>query len=216
METPASGALGTRTVVARYTDMEGKEIVFESAEYAGGALKRYVFKQRQIEQEGMYEVQGDKGLFTLKKHDKKKGEVVETAKKDIEPETVVIDQLIDKMRDKWAQLMKGEDYDFRFVVVFNKDIYGFEVFKDREAEYGGKPAVVFKMKPRNFFISMFVKPLYLTFEKEGAHRLLEVDGRMPIKRFHDGDYDDIEAIVRFKYDDARTPAAPAATPVSSK
>src|SRR5690242_6622422 len=47
MEGPASGALATRTVVSRYVDMEGKEIVFESAEYVGGELKRYTFKQRQ-------------------------------------------------------------------------------------------------------------------------------------------------------------------------
>ncbi len=196
------GVAGARTAVSRYQDMEGKEVVFESVEYVGGDLKRYVFKQRQINQEASFEVRGTKGLFTLKKQVKGKGEKIETASRDLEPEVVVIDQLIDKMREKWASLMKGDDYEFRFVVVFNKDVYGFEVFKDKEIDYGGKPAVVFKMKPSSFFISMFVRPLYLTFERDGERRILEVDGRMPIKHFSDdgsGDYSDIEAILRFKY-----------------
>lgn len=200
-----------KTVFGRWQSPDGKELTTESVEYIGSEMRRYTLKQKQISEWGTAEVRGKKIFFEWRKMEDGK-EKVEKGDEDLHEDTVVVEQMIDLLRERWDTLMKGDDVNVRFVVLSRRETVGFKIYKDREIDYEGTPAVVLKMKPQNIFIALFVNPLYLTFAKDGDHRILEVDGRMPVKKFKDGDYSDIEGILRF--DEAPPASFSSLAPVS--
>jgi hypothetical protein len=58
---------------------------------------------------------------------------------------------------------------------------GFKLFKDGERELKGKPAVDIVMKPSSIFIAAIAPSFRVTVEKSSPHRLLEINGRLPVR-----------------------------------
>jgi hypothetical protein len=71
--------------------------------------------------------------------------------------------------------------------------------------YDGKEAVQIQMKPTSFIIASIVDPILMTFEKGGEHRLLESNGRLPVRvsKYGDSkkrsDWKALDAILKIDY-----------------
>jgi hypothetical protein len=196
-----TGGYGRR-VISRYTDLNNKVLVDELTEYdPSGQFQRYSMDQKQINEIGTMEVRGNKVHYTLQKPDGTGGHKTETAEQDLKENTVCVDQMIDYLKAHWDDLKNDKDLDIRFAVVSRKEAIDFKLQKEDVLQGpNGKERLVIRLTPSNFFIRLFVNPIFLTFEMGENRRILEVRGRFPIKRrFKDNDFGDIEGVLRFDY-----------------
>lgn len=188
---------GGRRSWTEYSEEGTKEpLVTENAYYnAKGEILSYEMDHHQIKEYGKVQF-GEKELqFFLKN---KKGTT--TDKDDRSEYAGTIDQLTRVIPERWKDLMDDESIKVDLAIVSRKETVSVKLFKDDEITYEGKPAVRVKMKPRSIIIAMFLKPMYMVFEKAPPHRVLEIEGRMPVKYFDDsGDYHDILGTLKLKY-----------------
>jgi len=181
-------------VVRSYKDMQGNEVAHEDITFRDGKLVRLDFQQKQAGENGSARVEGNKIYFEYTKNG-------DTDKDDekYKDETLISDQIADYLRNRWDSLMKGDTVSIRYVALSRAETVGFKFFKENEGQYKGTPSVNIKMKPSSFIIAALVDPLIFTFEKDGAHRLLEVDGRVVPMKNVDGKWKDLDAIFTLDY-----------------
>jgi len=188
-----------KTVRVTFKNPNGKVVALEEFTYKEGKFKSYRQKHHQIGQDGMAIVDGDRLKFNLKEKNDD-GEIKESRDdEDYKANTVSKDQIVGYLMEHWDDILKGESIHIRFMVNDRKETVGFKYFKEKETTYNGKPAIIIKMKPSSFIIAALVDPLYFTFEKNGARRLLEINGRVVPKQKNDDDWDDLDAITVYHY-----------------
>ncbi len=170
-----------------FRDADGGLALYERVVYERGAVARYESHQHQVDERYVLEVVDDRALFEVTRDG-------ETRESDDEwtSNTVIIDQLPDYVRTHWDLLMMGEEVPIRFVVMFRGDIVGFKIARHERIERDGRPAVVFRLRPGNFFVRWFVDAVDLTFSDDDRRALLEVIGRTPVKRLDRDDWVDLE------------------------
>lgn len=183
---------GDNTVVVKreFLGTDGSLAATETVTYDGGKVVKMELDHKQTGELGFFEIKENKLHFSLTKDGK--------TKQDDEPfeaNTVSTDETAPFIQKKWAALMKGEILGIRFPVISRLETVGFKFFKDREDD----KHVYIKMKPSSFVIAALVKPLTFKFEKEGEHRLMEVDGRVTPKRREGNSWKDLDAIFVMKY-----------------
>ena len=178
----AARTVGDHTEVeVRFRDADGGLALYERVVYERGSVARYESHQHQVDERYTLNVVDDRALFEVTRD----GETRETDE-EWSANTVIIDQLPDYIRTHWDLLMMGEEVPIRFVVMFRGDIVGFKIALREVIERDGRPAVVFRLRPGNFFVRWFVDAVDLTFSDDDRRALLEVIGRTPVKRL-DGD-----------------------------
>jgi major membrane immunogen (membrane-anchored lipoprotein) len=183
-----------RNVQVRYFLPDGKVAVEEKVHYEKGDLKKYTMDQFQINEFGSMDVHDGKMWFSYKQRN---GKVKKDDEQFVPDKTIVVDQIVESFLDQWDFLMNGGELRARVGILSRCETVAFKFFKEKEVMYNGRKAVVIKMKPSAFVISMIVKPITFTFDLE-THKPFEVDGRMPVKRFHDGDdYSDWDGTLVF-------------------
>ena len=164
-----------------FRDPAGDLALHERVVYQRGSLVRYESHQHQVNEVYVLSVVDGRALFEVTRNG-------ETRASDEEwtMNTVIIDQLPDYIRTHWDLLMQDEELPIRFVVMFRGDIVGFKVSLRERIARDGRPAVVLRLRPGNFFVRWFVDAVDLTFSDDDRRTLLEVNGRAPVKRL-DGD-----------------------------
>lgn len=163
----------SRTV---YSDVKGKPVVEETTTYEGGKLKRYTYNQLQVDEKGEIEVRDGKVFYTYTAQGK-----TEKDNEDLEDNMLVPDMIGAQILKDWAELMKGETIKIRILLLERLDNIGFKLFKDKERDFNGKPAVDIVMKPSSIFIAAIAPSFLITVEKDAPHRLLETFGRLPVR-----------------------------------
>lgn len=160
----------------RYLDTEGKLLVEEDVFYEGGKLRRYRYNQLQTDERGEIEIRNRKVHFTYFSQGKK-----QTDQEDLEEMTIVPDMIGDVLRSSWKQLSAGESVKVRFLLLERLDSVGFKFFVEKERDFAGKRAVDIVMKASSIFIAALAPKIIITMEKDYPHRLLETNGRLPVR-----------------------------------
>jgi hypothetical protein len=184
---------GTTTLVDRsYLDLQGVEAVHEKVIYENQKLSKYTVETFQTGDFAEIELKNGKAHFYFKtKNGKEKRE-----QEDLEPNTIIGEQIPLLIDARWDELLKGESVPFRLLVEDRLETVGFKLKKDSiEEKEGGKKVVTLKMVPTSFFIQLAVKPLYFVIESvNGTNTVLEYRGRTkPRKRTGTGP-DDFDAL----------------------
>lgn len=178
-----------RSVTLLWKTKSGQVLVEENATLVDGLLQKYGVQQKQIGENALAEVKGNKLHFEKTAADGS----VSRDEEDYDSKVLVMGQMEDFVKSHWDDLMAGETLKVKFAVVFRKETIGFALEKEKEAIVSGKNAIIVKVKPSSFFISLFVNPLRLYLESSGDHRLLQLEGRLPIKVITgENDWSDIE------------------------
>ncbi len=178
---------GDTQVEVWFQDAAGGLALYERVFYEDGAVARYESHQHQVDERHVLRVVDDRALFEVTRD----GETRES-EEEWTANTVIIDQLPDYIRTHWDLLMTSEELPIRFVVMFRGDIVDFKVSMRDKIERDDRPAVVFRLRPANFFVRWFVDAVHLTFSNDEPRALLQVDGRAPVKRLDGDDWVDFE------------------------
>lgn len=110
-----------------------------------------------------------------------KGEQQES-RVEVEDSATIVDAGFDRfIFENWAALRSAKKMDFSFLAITRAQLINFEVVeKDTEA---GR--VILELHPRNFFISLLVKPITLEYDKL-TKRLMSFKGLSNIEQYKDG------------------------------
>jgi len=92
-------------------------------------------------------------------------------------DTLIGDMVYPFTLSRWNELMGGATVKFRLASLERETTYGFKLSKAAEMVVNGKLAVVIRMEPTSLFVARFMNAIYLSIEKDGAHRILEYVGR---------------------------------------
>ena len=167
---------GKVTSKTRYTDPQGKTLVEEETVYEGGKLRNYRYNQLQTEERGTIEVRDGKVFYSFTTP---KGTNTDDEKWD--DNMLLPDMLEERIRSEWGMLVAGDDLKIRFLSLEMQDNFGFKIFRDKDATFQGKPALELVMKATGFFVAMAAPSFRITVEKEGSHRILKMEGRLPVR-----------------------------------
>lgn len=195
----------------RYEELDsGKPAVEEEMLFESGKLKAYKYKQHQTDESGTIEIRDGKVFYNYMEQGKSS-----TGDEKFEEGMIVPDQIEDTIRASWKQLEADESVKIRILLLERQDSVGFKLFKDKDRELKGKPAVDIVMKPSSIFIAAVAPSFRVTVEKESPHRLLEIVGRLPVRMpkvnppQKRSDWKAIDARVEMDYSAGESPAAPA-------
>jgi hypothetical protein len=208
----------------RYQELSnGKSAVEEDMLFENGKLKNYKYNQLQTDESGTIEIKDGRVFYNYVEQGK-----TSTDDEKFEEGMIVPDQIEETIRASWKQLEADESVKIRILLLERQDSVGFKLFKDKDRDYKGKPAVDVVMKPSSIFIAAVAPSFRVTVEKESPHRLLELEGRLPVRMpkvnppKKRGDWKAIDARVEMDYsspeDAAPSPSpgeAPPAAPVAA-
>jgi len=183
-----------RTLISnRYTNLEvigaSEEITYENG------IPTLFIQDRPLEKIRCEVAINQKELFFTRYED---GKVVKTDKEIIEDITLVPDQIVPLIQQKWGKIMKGESIKFRLTVPCRLETVGFKVFLAEETNIHNKPVYLIKLKPKSFIIAALVPSILLYFDKNPPHPIIEYRGHvLPVRKLANG-IDSFDGIIKFK------------------
>lgn len=189
---------GSRVLVTRiYTYPDGRTAAIEKVTYDNRRLVSYTLIEKQIDAHGRAEIQGDAraGTGRISFSYEKDGETY-TNVEDLEVATVVNDNIVPYLHAHWDELMQGREVYLRYLVIPRTRTVGFNMIKSGETTWQGKPAVIIKMSPSNWFISLVVDPVYFTVKTDNR-RVVRYEGRVTPKIEENGEWKDLDAVTVF-------------------
>jgi hypothetical protein len=190
--------VGDKVRVTRtYTYPDGRTAAIEKAAYNNRKLVSYTLVEKQINAQGRVEIHGDAqtGSGTISFHYEKNGETY-TNVEDLKSATVVNDNIVPYLQAHWNALMQGGQVELHYIVIPRTRTVGFTLMKSGETTWRGRPAVVIKMVPSSWFISLVVDPVYFTVVKENR-RVVKYEGRVTPKIEANGEWQDLDAVMVF-------------------
>jgi hypothetical protein len=185
-------------VTRTYSYPDGRIAAVEKATYDDRSLRSYTLIEKQIEAYGRAEIHGDADTgsgqisFRYVKDDETYTEV-----EDLESTTVVNDNIVPYLHQHWEQLMQGGEVYLRYMVIPRTRTVGFNMIKSDETSWRGQPAVIIKMVPSNWFISLVVDPVYFTVLKS-SREVVQYEGRVTPKLKANGEWQDLDAVMVFR------------------
>jgi hypothetical protein len=188
-----SGAPDHLKASTRFTTPDGKPVVTEEAEIAGGRIRKYAVNQLQTGESGGYEVRGGKVHFTWVK-----GNDADSDEEDATDALISGPTTMDFLAAHWPAILAGQDVEARFAVPERQETVGFEFFKVGEEMRDGRAVVQVKMKPTSFLIAAIVDPLRFWIDRETV-RLVELRGRTLPKVKIGGKWKDLDADIVYRY-----------------
>ncbi len=177
-----------KTVKAWFRTLEGKHAVYEEVWYKDNTLQKYTIRQHQVKHTGSLEVKAGKVFMSFQDEKKKCSQ-----SEEIQPNLLIADQVPDYVLNHWEDFLENKTLSIRFIVLSRCESIGFDL---KVAEISDKNRLTIKMRPSSFFIAIAVNPILFTFDKK-EKKLLEIDGRLPVKQVSETDYSDWEAVLRF-------------------
>jgi hypothetical protein len=168
----------------------GELIVIEAAQVGSDyALQRFETVNQQSDFSGSVEVSADGRQLHYSLLEQ--GEV-SSADEQVDEPVVAGPSMHGFILQHWDQLKAGSSLPVRFVVLQEKQTYGFDIRFDREA--GGQ--TVFSVTPSSFLIRLAIQPLQVTFDTS-AKTVVRYEGRVPPKQQVDGELKDLDARVEY-------------------
>ena len=189
----AKGEGSLENVKVVYKDTDGNVALEQNIILDGSKIVRDETIQKQIDQVGLMEVKGDKVIFS-----KTEGAKTSTKQEDLEDTFVTSASFQRFVKDRWAEIIKGDTISFRYGVWDRQETVGFKIFKTGEGKVGDKNVVMLKMKPSSFIIAAIVNPVEFKFEADGS-RLVEMNGRVAPKQKSGNKFKELDAEVVYSY-----------------
>jgi hypothetical protein len=183
-----------------YFDLGGKLLQREEYTFKDNKVISHEYHQHQVNEYGTAKINGKKISVSFSEDGK-------TQSKEIEDDGVLIlpMSIAQMLSDNWEKIMNGATVETRFISVERLDTIGFSFKKKADLTYEGKEAVQIQMKPTSFIIASIVDPILMTLEKGGEHRLLESNGRLPVRvsKYGDSkkrsDWKALDAVLKIDY-----------------
>lgn len=170
---------------------QGRLLIVEAAQAtADYRLQRFTVLNRQAGFSGEVEVSADGRQLVYRLNDN--GELSQ-AEETIEAPAVVGPSLHGFILAHWADLLAGERLPIRFVVLREKQTYGFNVRLKARADGQAR----FDITPSSLLIRWFIAPLEVVFD-ERQRRVLSYQGRVPPQQEIDGALHDLDAWVTYE------------------
>ena len=196
---------GKRIVESKFFANDGKVALWEKLHYTPGKniFDLYEFERPLSKEKATVRPENDKLHFVYDD-----GPEHNTAKESLEENTINREEIPTFVAANWNKLMDGDKLKSRFIVPDRAETIGFGMRKREEVTHKGKPAVrviLFALSP---FVAMIAGDTFLIFEKDGQHRLLQVDGRTPMLKQVEGKWKSFTGRVEYDYD-VPVPATPA-------
>ncbi len=188
---------GKRIVEAQFHTMDGKLALHEKLHYTPGKniFDLYELSRPLSHERAAVKPDGEKLHFSY--HD---GPKHEDDKESIEENTISREDLNAFVAKNWQTIMSGDKLKSRFVIADRTETIGFSMRKREEVTYKGKPAVRVILFATSPFVAAIAGDTFLTFERDGAHRLLEVDGRTPVLKQVDGKWKSFVGRMEYEYE----------------
>ena len=164
------------TVEVWFRDRNHATALYEKVIYDHDRVALYESFQNQIGEHYVLQVSDGRGNFQVDRQGRARRSE-ETWGED----SLIVDQLPEHVRGHWKDLLSGESVGFRFAVISRGETVGFRMSATRKATPDGQPAVVVRLRPRNFIVALFVPPTDMVFRDDDAKTLLEVTGLLPVK-----------------------------------
>jgi hypothetical protein len=180
-----------------FTYPDGKIASREHVTYDGNNLVACDQEDLQMNAKGTAKVvrDGNKTKLVLQYT---KGGKTKTSTETYSPSTVNNDMFWPFLVAHYNEIVSGQAVKFRYIAFTRSETVGFEFTKERESVVNGTPVIIVKMSPSSSFIAAFVDPLIFTIEKAPAHRVLEYDGRTPLKIKQGEKFKELDAITVFE------------------
>ncbi|WP_413291431.1 hypothetical protein [Bdellovibrio sp. HCB337] len=182
----------TQTFVS-YKDLQGNVVVQENGTFKGDELISLDIDQKQTQEKGFIQVEGDQVLFTYEKDGKKK-----TDKEKLRKPLLSQANFNTYVANHWDEIVRPEGVEVRFAVWFRLETVGFKIFKVGERQKDGQKWVHLRMKPSNMVIAALVDPLELWYEESSRH-LMEMSGRVSPKTKSGDSFMDLDCDVRYTF-----------------
>lgn len=176
---------------AIYKDLQGQVAVEEYGVVKGDKLVSFEIDQKQSQEKGRVQVQGDKILFSYEKNGQKK-----TAEEKFRGPLLTNANFNMYVANHWQELSSGKEVEVRFAVWFRLETVGFKIFKVGEVQRGSQKLIQLRMKASSFVIAAIVDPLNFWYSEDGK-RLVELSGRVSPKTLKSGEFKDLDADVRY-------------------
>jgi hypothetical protein len=191
----------TVTAVREFTAPDGSLAARETAVYEGDNLVSYDLEELQIQARGTVKLsRGSKTEATIAfQYVSGTNPKRNASTESLRPDTLISDMLAPFLAAHWNDLLKGKEVKCRYVAAARAETVGFKFVKHAESTVQGKPAVIIKMAPSSFLIAALVDPLFFTMEKDGAHRVLQYDGRTTPKIKDGSRWKDLDAVTVFDW-----------------
>ncbi len=145
-----------------YFTPDGELAAKEEVWLDGGEFERYTVAELTAGRTALVRRVADKIEFSYTKDG-----ATETRTEDYKRGFVVGPTLVPYIQSHWDRLMQGKDLEATFGVFRRRRAIGLKIWKDEEKSQDGADSVVLKIRPRNFVLAAFVKPIYLTFSPDG-------------------------------------------------
>ena len=184
---------GQTRVLAVYKDLQGEVALTETGVFKKDLLISFEVDQKQTQEKGRIEVQGEKVLFTYEKDGKTK-----TAQEKLRQPLLTTANFSAFVKDHWREVTTESGVDVRFAVWFRLETVGFKIFKVKEVQKLGQTWVQLRMKPSSFVIAALVDPLDLWYSAD-SKQLMEMSGRVSPKLKTGSAFKDLDSDVRYKY-----------------
>jgi hypothetical protein len=168
---------GTQTVVdVWFRTADGETALHERVIYERENVIQYDSFEYQIDEHYAMRRAGGRVSFLVTR-----GNNVTRSSDRWTDETRIIDEIPDYIRKHWSALLAGETLQIRFVVMFRGEIIPFQIYKQATIDQNGTLAVVIRLRPSNWIIARFVRPVDLLFRSDERRTLVEMTGPLPVK-----------------------------------
>ncbi len=145
-----------------YVTPDGELAASERVLLKNGGLEEYTVLEHTAGRRALVRRVEDKVVFSYTKDGH-----TETRSEDYGEGLVVGQTLIPYIQSHWQRLMRDEDVRVRFAIFRRLRTLWLRIQKEDEQEGDGGKRVVLKIRPRSLILRAFVKPIYLTFSRDG-------------------------------------------------
>lgn len=167
---------GIKSIENFYTDKSGAVLAKEEGEFEGDRLMRYSYRQTQVSESGEAQIEGNRISMSFSSQGATK-----TDHEDFDSALAIGPMIPGFLQKNWDALMREETLKVRYLVIERLETIGFKFFKEGERTIRGHSVVDIVMKPSSIFIAALVSPIHIFMTKEEPHRLVETNGRTPIR-----------------------------------
>lgn len=191
-------------VLCEYTTPSGKVAARERCTFTGGKLTAFSLEELQTGSTGNTSLRPDPNNPRKHKlafdYTPAPGASRKTDSETAEGDVLVGDMIPYFLVAHWDKLMRGEAAPFRFIAQDRLETVGFKLVKDGEQTWQGKPVVRLRMEATSFIIAALVDPLFFLVERDGAHRILQYDGRTTPLIKRGNTWKDLDAVTVYDWD----------------
>lgn len=189
-ERRVSGRAGGLTATHLTRNPVGQLIVIESAQVTDGyQLQRFTAVNQQSDFSGSVEVSADgRQLHYALLEQGQASSAVE----EVDVPVVTGPSMHGFILQHWDQLKAGASLPVRFVVLQEKQTYGFDIRFEQSAD--GQTS--FSLTPSNWLIRLAIEPLHVVFDSQ-AKTVVRYEGRVPPMQEVDGELQDLDARVEY-------------------